>query len=104
MNDFYPMPAMPEGVEEGILKGIYKFRASENKRAKVKAHLLASGSIVNEAVAAQALLEENFGVASDVWSVTSYKNLYRDAVSTERRNLRRPGRPAAVLSPAAACG
>ncbi len=90
MNEFYPMPAMPEGVEEGILKGIYKFRASENKRAKVKAHLLASGTIVNEALAAQSLLEEDYGVASDVWSVTSYKNLYWDAVSTERRNLRRP--------------
>jgi pyruvate dehydrogenase E1 component len=90
MNEFYAMPAMPEGVEEGILKGIYKFRPSENRRAKVKAHLLASGTIVNEAVAAQAILEEDFGVAADVWSVTSYKNLYWDALDAERRNLRHP--------------
>jgi pyruvate dehydrogenase E1 component len=92
MNEFYPMPAMPEGVEEGILKGIYKFRASENRRAKIKAHLLAAGTIVNEALAAQTLLEEEFGVASDVWSVTSFKNLYWDALSAERRNLRHPQR------------
>jgi len=91
-NEFYPMPAMPEGVEEGILKGIYKFRASENRRAKIKAHLLAAGAIVNEALAAQTLLEEEFGVASDVWSVTSFKNLYWDALAAERRNLRHPQR------------
>jgi pyruvate dehydrogenase E1 component len=90
MNEFYSMPAMPDGVEEGILKGIYKFRHSENRRAKIKAHLLASGTIVNEAVAAQALLEEDFGVAADVWSVTSFKNLYWDGLATERRNLRNP--------------
>jgi pyruvate dehydrogenase E1 component len=90
MNEIYAMPAMPEGVEEGILKGIYKFRASENRRAKVKAHLLASGAIVNEALAAQGMLEEDFGVASDVWSVTSFKTLYWDALSTERRNLCHP--------------
>jgi pyruvate dehydrogenase E1 component len=89
MNEFYHMPAMPKGVEEGILKGVYKFRVSGNRRAKVKAHLLASGAIVNEALAAQAMLEEDYGVPSDVWSVTSFKNLYWDALSTERRNLRR---------------
>jgi pyruvate dehydrogenase E1 component len=90
MNEFYPMPAMPEGVEEGILRGIYRFRASENRRAKVKAHLLASGTILNEAVTAQGLLENDFGVASDVWSVTSFKNLYWDAIAAERATLRRP--------------
>jgi pyruvate dehydrogenase E1 component len=90
MNEFYPMPAMPQGAEEGILKGIYKLRPSANHRAKVKAHLLASGAIVNEALAAQAMLEEDFGVASDVWSVTSFKALYEDALATERRSLRRP--------------
>jgi pyruvate dehydrogenase E1 component len=90
MNEFYPMPAMPEGAEEGILKGIYRFRASQNRKAKIKAHLLASGAIVNEALAAQALLEEDFGTASDVWSVTSFKNLYWDAMAAERHSLRRP--------------
>jgi pyruvate dehydrogenase E1 component len=57
---------------------------------KVKAHLLASGTIVNEAVAAQGLLEQDFGVAADVWSVNSFKSLYWDAIAAERRNLRRP--------------
>jgi pyruvate dehydrogenase E1 component len=90
MNEFYPMPAMPEGVEEGILQGIYKFRASENKRAKVKAHLLASGAIVNEALTAQSMLQDDFGVAADVWSVTSFKNLYWDGISVDRHNQRRP--------------
>ncbi len=90
MNEFYRMPAMPEGVEDGILKGIYKFRASENRKAKIKAHLLASGTILNEAVAAQRMLEDDFGVASDVWSVTSFKNLYWDALAAERTTLRRP--------------
>ncbi len=90
MNEFYRMPAMPKGAEEGILKGIYRLRASGDPQAGVKAHLLASGAIVNEALAAQSLLETDFGVAADVWSVTSYKNLYWDALATERWNLRHP--------------
>ena len=90
MNEFYTMPPAPKGVEEGILKGLYKFKASENTRARIKAHLLGSGTILNEALAAQRLLEEDFGVAADVWSVTSYKKLYRDAEDAERWNLRHP--------------
>jgi pyruvate dehydrogenase E1 component len=90
MNEFYQMPSMPEGAEEGILKGLYKLRASENKRAKIKAHLWGSGSILNESLKAQALLEDEFGVAADVWSVTSYKNLYWDTSHTERRNMLNP--------------
>lgn len=92
MNEFYPMPAMPDNVEAGILKGMYKFRASANKRAKVKAHIFGSGTILNEALKAQALLENEYGVAADVWSVTSYKNLYRDAIDTERWNFLHPDR------------
>ena len=92
MNEFYPMPAMPENVEAGILKGIYKFRASANKRAKVKAHIFGSGTILNEALKAQALLENEYGVATDLWSVTSYKNLYWDAIDTERWNFLHPDR------------
>jgi len=90
MNEFYPMPAMPPGVEDGILKGLYKFRAASQKRAAVKAHLLGSGAVLTEALKAQTLLEENFGVAADVWSVTSYKNLYWDAVTTQRWNRLNP--------------
>jgi pyruvate dehydrogenase E1 component len=69
---------------------MYRLRASEDRRAEAKAHLLASGAIVNEALAAQRLLETDFGVACDVWSVTSFKNLYWDALAAERWNLRHP--------------
>ena len=92
MNEFYRMPKMPDGVEDGILKGLYRLRGSENKRARIKAHLLGSGSILNEALKAQELLENEFGIAADVWSATSYKNLYWDAVNTERRNFLNPGK------------
>ncbi|KAA3636218.1 MAG: pyruvate dehydrogenase (acetyl-transferring), homodimeric type [Calditrichaeota bacterium] len=87
MNEFYEMPEMPEGSEEGILNGIYKFKESSNSRKKFKAHLFGSGAILNEALKAQKILEEEYDVASDVWSVTSYKQLYTDAISTERSNL-----------------
>jgi pyruvate dehydrogenase E1 component len=90
MNEFYAMPAMPEGVEEGILKGIYKFRASAQKKAAFKAHLFGSGAILNEALKAQEMLDAQYGVAADVWSVTSYKNLYWDAIDTQRRNSLHP--------------
>jgi pyruvate dehydrogenase E1 component len=90
MNEFYPMPSMPQGVEAGILKGLYRLKASSNKRTRIRAHLLGSGTIVNEALKAQAILEADYGVAADVWSVTSYKKLYEDAVDAERRNLRQP--------------
>jgi len=90
MNEFYPMPAMPEHAEEGILKGMYRFRKSELNSAKNRAHLLGSGAIVTETVQAQEILENDFGIATDVWSVTSYKNLYIDAMHTARRNIRNP--------------
>ncbi len=90
MNEFYPMPAMPAGVEEGILKGMYRFRGSTRRQVPFKAHLLGSGAILIEALKAQTLLEENYDVAADVWSVTSYKNLYWDAIATERWNRLNP--------------
>ena len=95
MNETYPMPAMPKraGVKEGILKGMYKFQASK-KKAKAKAHLLGSGAILNEALKAAEILEKGYGVAADVWSVTSYKELYTDAVGCERHNLLNPGKKA----------
>ena len=94
MNEFYTMPTIPKGAEEGILKGLYKFQASENRRAQVKAHLLGSGTLLNQACEAQRILENDYGVAADVWSVTSYKRLYGDAVDTERWNLRHPDQSA----------
>jgi len=92
-NESYEQAAMPEGVEEGIVRGIYRFRPSDLEKPKARARLLGSGAILREAIAAQELLRE-FGVAADVYSVTSYKELYRDAIATERRNVLQPERPA----------
>jgi len=85
------MPPMPAHAEEGILKGMYKFKPSAKKRAKLRAHLFGSGAIVNQALAAQELLEEKFGVAADVWSITSFKELHRDGNAVERWNRLHPG-------------
>jgi pyruvate dehydrogenase E1 component len=90
MNEPYAMPPMPPGVKEGILKGMYRFRASTNKRAKLRAQLFGSGAILNEALRAQQMLEQKYGVAADVWSVTSYKELYFDAIEAERWNRLNP--------------
>jgi pyruvate dehydrogenase E1 component len=90
MNEFYPMPGRPSGVEEGILKGMYKFSSAAGGKAKSKVHLLGSGTILNEAIAAQRMLDDQYGIAADVWSVTSYKNLYWDAMETQRWNMRHP--------------
>jgi pyruvate dehydrogenase E1 component len=89
-NENYPMPAMPDGVREGILKGMYKFKASNRTDLKLRAHLFGSGAILNEALNAQETLEEQYGVAAEVWSVTSYKQLRRDALDVERWNMLHP--------------
>jgi len=89
MNEQYSMPAMPEGVTEGILKGLYKLKPAENPKAKLKAQLFGSGAIMNEVLAAQKLLEK-YDVAADVWSVTSYQELYRDGHACERWNMLHP--------------
>src|SRR5882724_4172845 len=91
MNEPYAMPSMPGDVKDGILKGMYRFRASKNKKAKLKAQLFGSGSILREALQAQDILEEKFNIAADVWSITSYKNLYTDGIETERWNRLHPG-------------
>jgi len=91
MNEPYAMPPMPAGAREGILKGMYKYRASANKKAKLKAQLFGSGAILNEVLRAQEILEQKYSVAADVWSVTSYKELYIDAIETERWNRLNPG-------------
>jgi pyruvate dehydrogenase E1 component len=89
MNEPYAMPPMPEGAREGILKGMYRFSRAENGGAKHKAQLLGSGAILNEVIAAQKLLEA-YDVAADVWSVTSYQELYRDGHACERWNMLHP--------------
>jgi pyruvate dehydrogenase E1 component len=93
MNEFYAMPPKPDGVDEGILGGIYRLRKSPKPEAGPKVHLLGSGTILNEAVKAMEILEEQYGIAADVWSVTSYKKLYWDALDTERWNMRHPDQP-----------
>jgi pyruvate dehydrogenase E1 component len=91
MNEPYAMPPMPSGSREGILKGMYRFRASANGKSKLRAQLFGSGAILREALRAQEILEEKYNVAADVWSVTSYKALYIDGIETERWNLLHPG-------------
>jgi pyruvate dehydrogenase E1 component len=93
MNENYAMPALPEGSREGILKGMYRFRAASHLNSKLRAQLLGSGAILPQVIEAQKVLEERYGVAADVWSVTSYKQLYRDAHDTERWNMLHPGEP-----------
>jgi len=90
MNENYPMPEIPEGAKDGILKGIYKFKSSKLKTSKLKANLFGSGTIMNEALKAQEILENEYGVAADVYSVTSYKELRRDALDVERWNMLNP--------------
>jgi pyruvate dehydrogenase E1 component len=85
----YAMPEMPAGVEEGILRGIYRYRKAEEGKALLQ--LFGSGPILNEALRAQGILSERYGVAADVWSVTSYNELRRDALQVERWNRLHPG-------------
>jgi pyruvate dehydrogenase E1 component len=88
MNENYHHPAMPEGAREGILRGIYLLRSSQAEGPRVQ--LLGSGTILNEVLAAASLLEEDFGVAADVWSVTSFTELRRDGIEVERWNMLHP--------------
>jgi pyruvate dehydrogenase E1 component len=87
-NENHLQPAMPEGVEEGILKGLYKFKAGAPGK-KVKAHIFGSGPIIQSALKAQELLEK-YGVSADVWSATSYKLLRTDAIRCQRWNMLHP--------------
>ncbi|HEX4959635.1 MAG TPA: pyruvate dehydrogenase (acetyl-transferring), homodimeric type [Thermoanaerobaculia bacterium] len=90
-NENYPMPHMPAGAEEGILKGAYKLQpAPDGDGNRPRIHLLGSGSLLREALRAQKILAERYGVAADVWSATSYKELRRDALAADRWNLLHP--------------
>ena len=95
-NEPYVQPPMPagDGVREGIIRGMYRLRAAEPSPGRPRAQLLASGAILNEAVEAQRLLADEFGVAAEVWSVTSWTELRREALDVERWNLLHPGEPA----------
>jgi pyruvate dehydrogenase E1 component len=85
-NENYAMPPMPEGVKEGIIQGLYRFSRSA-KTSPLKAHLLGSGTIMNQVLDAQRILEDKYNISTDVWSVTSYTQLRRQALNVERDNL-----------------
>ncbi|HKO49996.1 MAG TPA: pyruvate dehydrogenase (acetyl-transferring), homodimeric type, partial [Polyangiaceae bacterium] len=88
-NEDYPMPPMPEGARDGVLRGIYKFRNAD-KRLKNHVQLFGSGSIMQQVLMAQALLAEKFDVSADIWGVTSYQQLRNDGMSCERFNRLNP--------------
>ncbi|HEX4044628.1 MAG TPA: pyruvate dehydrogenase (acetyl-transferring), homodimeric type [Gammaproteobacteria bacterium] len=92
MNERYAQPAMPTGVEDGIIKGMYLWR--EGSEAKYTVQLLGSGAILNEVIAAADLLKQDFNVAADIWSVTSFSELRRDGMAVERANHLLPGKKA----------
>jgi len=87
-NEDYAMPEMQKGVAEGVLRGIYKYKAAPSGKATLQ--LFGSGPILNEALKAQAILADKYGVQADVWSVTSYTELRREALSADRWNLLHP--------------
>ena len=88
-NENYAMPPMPEGSREGILKGLYRFRRG-NPAGKHRAHIFGSGPILNQALRAQEILGERYGVNADVWSATSYKLLRNEALLARRWNMLHP--------------
>ena len=92
MNERYVQPAMPKDVEDGIIKGMYLF--SRGGKAKHTVQLLGSGAIMNEVIAAADLLKKDFDIAADVWSVTSFTELYRDGMAIERDNMLTGKKPA----------
>ncbi|MFZ4516666.1 MAG: pyruvate dehydrogenase (acetyl-transferring), homodimeric type, partial [Acidimicrobiia bacterium] len=88
-NENYSMPAMPEGVEEGIVRGLYRYQAAPRAH-QLRAQILASGTAMLAALEAQRMLDEDFDIAADVWSATSYKLLREDALEAERWNRLHP--------------
>ncbi|MBI2969450.1 MAG: pyruvate dehydrogenase (acetyl-transferring), homodimeric type [Gammaproteobacteria bacterium] len=91
MNENYEHPAMPEGAEPGILRGMYPFRKGGEGELRVR--LLGSGTILREVIAAADLLKNDYGVEADIWSVTSFNELRREGLDAERWNLLHPGEP-----------
>lgn len=91
MNENYLHPEMPKGIEASILKGMYKFSTSKAKGEKVQ--LMGSGVILREVIAAAQLLEKDWGIAADIWSVTSFNELRKDGLDAERWNMLNPEKP-----------
>jgi len=92
MNENYPQPAMPDGVEDSIIRGMYLYRQGSRKKKRVQ--LMGSGAILREVIAAANMLEDEWNVAADVWSVTSFNELRRDGIDIERWNMLHPTRKA----------
>jgi pyruvate dehydrogenase E1 component len=90
MNENYAHPAMPAGAEDGISRGMYLLREGTAKKGSRKVQLLGSGTILREVIAAADLLEQDFGVAADIWSCPSFNELRRNGMATERWNLLHP--------------
>ena len=90
MNENYTHPAMPAGAEKGILKGMYLLSEGKAKKNQAKVQLLGSGTILREVIAGAELLEKDFGIAADIWSVTSFNELRRDGLDVQRWNLLHP--------------
>ncbi|HEM8516090.1 TPA: pyruvate dehydrogenase (acetyl-transferring), homodimeric type, partial [Burkholderia cepacia] len=91
LNENYPHPALPDGAEAGILKGLYLLREGASRAADAPhVQLMGSGAILREVIAASDLLAQDFGVSSDVWSATSLNELRRDGLAAERWNLLHP--------------
>ena len=90
MNENYVHPAMPDGAQEGILRGMYLLHEASKRSKKPRVQLLGSGTILREVIAAAALLVEDWGVTADVWSVTSFTELRRDGIEIERWNMLHP--------------
>jgi len=93
MNENYAQPSLPEGVEQDIVKGLYRYAEHDLADAKGRVHLLGSGTILREVIAAAELLQHDWQIASDVWSATSYSELARDAREVERCNRLHPEAP-----------
>ncbi|MBK8908044.1 MAG: pyruvate dehydrogenase (acetyl-transferring), homodimeric type [Rhodospirillales bacterium] len=90
MNENYHHPAMPEGVHDGILKGLYLLKEAGGGKGGQRVQLLGCGTILREVIAGAELLEQDFGIAADVWSVTSFNELRRDGISVDRHNMLHP--------------
>jgi len=94
MNENYVQPAMPKGAEEGIKKGLYLLQKGSRKKQRVQ--LIGGGTILREVIAAAKILEDDFGIAADIWSATSFNELHREGMDVERWNMLHPGKKAKV--------
>ncbi len=95
-NENYVMPAMPEGAQEGVIKGLYRFQSIESQGAEHRVQLMGSGAILNSCMGAAQILADQFGIASDVWSATSFSTLRREAADCQRWNMLHPTEKARV--------